>query len=253
MSAYLIVDSSLRLPPDLCALSIMTKAPLPGKVKTRLVPPLTPEQAADLNVCFLRDLSAAIAQACAVAPARGVGVFTPSDAIDAYKTVLHPDFLMLPQRGESFGDRLFFAAEDLFRAGFASVCLINSDSPTVSASVFAEATNALAQPTQQVVLGPAEDGGYYLIGMTRLQRRLFEKIDWSTERVYEQTRQRADEIGLPVYELPVGFDVDDPEALKRLCKELLNEEGEAKNVAVKTRKFLSELTAQRGCARMFTQ
>src|SRR4029077_8331535 len=163
MATHQILDSSVRVPPKLCALGIMTKAPQPGKVKTRLVPPLTLEEAARLNVCFLRDLSASISHACNEAPARGIGIFTPPDSFDVYETVLPADFFLIPQRGENFGDKLMFAAEDLFRAGFGAVCLINSDSPTVSASIFTEAATQLAQPAQQVVLGPADDGGYYLI------------------------------------------------------------------------------------------
>lgn len=232
----------------------MTKAPQPRKVKTRLVPPLTPEEAAQLNVCFLRDLSTSISRACIEAPARGIGIFTPPDLFDVYETVLAPDFFLIPQRGENFGDRLIFAAEDLFRAGFGSVCLINSDSPTVSASVFTEAATELAQLVQQVVLGPADDGGYYLIGMTQLHRRLFEDIDWSTERVYRQTMERAHEIGLPVHELPVGLDIDDSAALAQLCRELLdNDAPSAGVIAVETRKFLSELVAKKGRDLMFGQ
>jgi len=223
----------------------MTKAPQPGKVKTRLVPPLTSEEAAALNVCFLRDLSASISHACSKAPARAVAVFTPPDAVDAYQGILDPSFLLMRQRGEEFGDRLFFATQDLLRAGFESVCLINSDSPTVSAAVFAQAATALAEPTGRVVLGPALDGGYYLIGMRRLDRRLFEDIDWSTDRVYKQSRQRAGELGLPVYELPLSFDIDDGEGLRRVCTELLSNEATTKDVAIETRRFLSELKVKK--------
>lgn len=246
MSTLQIIDHSTRVPPGLCALGIMTKAPQPGKVKTRLVPPLTPEEAAQLNICFLRDLSESISRACTEVSARGVAVFTPAESAEIYATILHPDFMAIPQRGENFGDRLIFAVEDLFRAGFASVCLINSDSPTVPASVFVTAVTELSRRPEQVVLGPAEDGGYYLIGMAWLQRRLFEDIDWSTERVFEQTRQRAEEIGSPIMKLPTGLDIDDREALMRLCSQLLkNELAPNMNAAVETQKFLSELVRKK--------
>src|SRR3954447_10040498 len=162
MSQILDPNSPARVAPRLCALGIMTKAPLPGKVKTRLSPPLTPEEAAELNACFLRDLSMSILHATETAPAQGVAVYTPAGEEKLYENILPKDFLLLPQRGDDFGERLIVAAHDLLAVGFESVCLINSDSPGVPAASFAEAANELAQPGDRVVLGPSDDGGYYL-------------------------------------------------------------------------------------------
>src|SRR5438270_29407 len=224
---------------NLCALAVMTKAPRAGQVKTRLVPPLSPEEAAQLNVCFLRDTAAAIAKACGTT-ARGVGVYTPIGAEAAYVDILPSNFELIPQRGDGFGERLAFAAADLFQCGFGSVCLIDSDSPTVSADAYANAVELLSKPGDRVVLGPSDDGGYYLIGLERNHRRLFERIDWSTERVLEQTKQRARELNLEVELLPTGYDVDDATTLRRLCDELLS--GKTTNdIAPNTRKFLATL------------
>jgi uncharacterized protein len=228
---------------NLCALAVMTKAPRAGQVKTRLVPPLSPEEAAQLNVCFLRDTAVAIAKASGTI-ARGVGVYTPIGAEAAYIGILPGDFELLPQRGDGFGQRLAFATEDLFQCGFASVCLIDSDSPTVSADVYAEAVEMLSKPGERVVLGPSDDGGYYLIGLKKARRELFEAIDWSTERVLEQTKQRAGELSLEVSLLPTGYDVDDAATLRRLCGELLSDKS-AREVAPNTRKFLAALTARK--------
>jgi rSAM/selenodomain-associated transferase 1 len=221
----------------------MTKAPRAGQVKTRLVPPLSPEEAAQLNVCFLRDTAAAITKACRTT-ARGVGVYTPIGAEAAYVDILPGDFALLPQRGEGFGERLAFATEDLFQCGFASVCLIDSDSPTVSADVYAEAVKTLSNAGDRVVLGPSDDGGYYLIGMKRNHPQLFERVDWSTERVLEQTKQRARELGLEISLLPAGYDVDDAATLRRLCDELLSDKS-LRDVAAGTRRFLATLAAQK--------
>src|SRR6266481_6525272 len=90
---------------NLCALAVMTKAPRAGHVKTRLQPLLTPEEAAQLNVCFLRDTAAAIKSACRD-DAVGVGVFTPVGSEAAYIDILPPEFRLLPQRGDGFGERL---------------------------------------------------------------------------------------------------------------------------------------------------
>ena len=260
-----VLDPNLpdRMARGVCALGVMTKAPQAGRVKTRLVPPLMPEEAAELNKCFLRDTAAAISVCCsgglrppnaAGAPPHpgahrapiqcsGIAVYTPVGAESAYTDILSSDFSLLPQRGDKFGDRLFFAVEDLFKCGFESVCLIDSDSPTVSAEHFAKAVELLSTGKDRVVLGPSDDGGYYLIGVEKPHRQLFEQIDWSTERVLNQTIQRATELGREVQLLPSGYDVDDDAGLKRLCDELLGENARA-GVAPNTKKFLVSLAAQ---------
>src|SRR5215813_11133833 len=253
MKPFRVLDPNLpeRMARGVCAWGVMTKAPEAGRVKTRLVPPLTPEEAAELNKCFLRDTAAAISSVCRSRPvggahashsetataARGIAVYTPVGAESVYTDILPADFNLLPQRGDKFGERLYSAVEDLFKCGFESVSLIDSDSPTVPAANFAEAVELLGTRQDRVVLGPSDDGGYYLIGVKKLHRDLFEQIDWSTERVLNQTRQRATEIGLEVKLLPTGYDVDDDARLRRLYDELLGESA-ADSAAPNTRKFL---------------
>ena len=249
MKQFRILDPNL---PDagaqgLCALAVMTKAPQAGRVKTRLVPPLTPEQAAELNKCFLRDTAAAISSACSrsetATGACGIAVYTPVGAESAYTDILPADFSLLPQRGEKFGERLYFAVEDLFNCGFESVCLIDSDSPTVPAENFQKAIELLSMSEDRVVLGPSDDGGYYLIGVKKPHRHLFDQIDWSTERVLIQTMQRATEMGLEIKLLPIGYDVDDGVSLQRLRKELLADTTPG-DAAPHTREFLASFVAR---------
>jgi uncharacterized protein len=233
-----------------CALALMTKAPRAGKVKTRLVPPLKEKEAAELNKCFIRDTAAAISACCrnprvqmdGRPSACGVAVYTPVGAESDYHDILPLSFSLLPQRGQDFGERLFFATEDLLTCGFETVCLIDSDSPTIPPENFVRAVELLSSPDKCMVLGPCDDGGYYLIGLRSSCREIFENIDWSTERVFEQTKQRAVQIGVEVRELPRGFDVDDQATLRRLCDELLRESA-ADNVAPYTREFLRDLLA----------
>jgi rSAM/selenodomain-associated transferase 1 len=234
----------------------MTKAPRTGQVKTRLAPPLTPDEAAALNACFLRDTANALSAAATRArrsgrKARGVAVYTPVGSEDAYADILPADFEFVPQREGSFGERLFFAAEDLFKCGFDSVCLIDSDSPTVPASSFTQAMELLSSPDDRIVLGPTKDGGYYLIGLKEPRRELFERIDWSTERVFEQTVARAQEIGVETKLLPSGYDVDDSASLRQLCDELLSENSPA-DMAPETRKFLREIIEREGLERIWS-
>ena len=260
MKPFRVLDPNLssRIARGLCALAVMTKAPQAGRVKTRLVPPLTPEEAAELNKCFLRDTAAVISSVCSRRPvgdahashseaataARGIAVYTPVGAESAYTDVLPADFSLLPQRGDEFGERLFFAVEDLFRCGFDSMCLIDSDSPTVPAENFKQAVELLSTSEDCVVLGPSDDGGYYLIGMKKPHRHLFEQIDWSTERVLNQTMQRANKIGLEVKLLRTGYDVDDDASLRRLCSELLTDTTSA-DIAPHTREFLASFVMRK--------
>jgi rSAM/selenodomain-associated transferase 1 len=233
-----------------CALAVMTKAPRAGEVKTRLVPPLTHGEAAQLNKAFLRDVAAAMSAAAAERIARGVAVYTPLGTEAAYENILPEEFFLIAQRGQKFGDRLIFAAEDLFTVGFASVCLINSDSPTVPAENFSQAVKLLQLPGDRVVLGPSDDGGYYLIGLKKLHGAMFEHIDWSTDRVLDQTLQRAAEIDVEVKLLPAGYDVDDHATLRRLCGELLGENARD-GLAPNTRKFLAEIIECEGRDRIW--
>ena len=98
--------------------------------------------------------------------------------------------------------------------------MLNSDSPTLPTAFLVETAEMLARPGERAVLGPASDGGYYLLGLKTAHRRLFDDIAWSTERVAAQTLERAREIGLDVHMLPVWYDVDDIEGLRRLAGEV---------------------------------
>jgi glycosyltransferase A (GT-A) superfamily protein (DUF2064 family) len=144
--------------------------------------------------------------------------------------------------------------EDLLRLGFDSACLINSDSPTVPSSAFVEAVEVLSVPGDRMVLGPSYDGGYYLVGLKKLHRRIFTDINWSTERVFEQTLQRAIELGVSVHLLPKWYDVDDRGTLFRLCGELFDgKSGSTTDNAPATREFLSGIVEREGRARIWPE
>jgi rSAM/selenodomain-associated transferase 1 len=244
-TAYEILGArASRVGPNVCALAVMTKAPQAGQSKTRLVPPLTTAQAAMLSASFLRDTCENIVASCMNGTAAGVAVYTPVGAESFFDGLLPPSFSLLKQRGNLFGDRLFHATEDIFAAGYDSVCLIDSDSPTLPSRFLRAAVSALAQPRDQVVLGPAKDGGYYLIGLKKSHRHLFEDIDWSTSKVLTQTITRAKEIKLPVTLLASWFDVDDAATLRRLCDDLFPTNGKQAGPAYRaahTRAYLARL------------
>jgi rSAM/selenodomain-associated transferase 1 len=207
----------------LCAIAIMAKESVAGRVKTRLCPPLAPEESAELNTRFLRDISANIAAAARLAPIQGFAAYHPPGSEAFFHDILPAGFRLIWPKEAGIGRALFNSARDLLADGYASMCLVNADSPNLPTAYFAQAAELLARPGDRVVLGPSDDGGYYLIGLKRFHARLFEDIDWSTERVTGQTLERAAEIGLPVETLPAWYDVDDGEMLARLAADLLTE------------------------------
>lgn len=206
---------------DVCALAVMAKAPRPGKVKTRLQPPLTAEEAAALNVCFLRDTALNLAEVVSGGGAQGLICYTPVGDEEAFDGLLPEGFALVAQRGDGFGERLHLAATDILACGFGAVCLIDSDSPTVPTAAFAAAVEALRAPGDRVVLGGSDDGGYYLIGLKQAHAAPFERITWSTGSVLAETVERVHEAGLQLTELPVWYDVDDGATLRLLEAELL--------------------------------
>jgi len=199
----------------------MAKAPRSGAVKTRLVPPLSGDEAAILSTCFLKDITENFALVAEQVPARGFVAFTPPGTEAIFRELLPTSVGMLPSRRIGLGLSLFDAAADLLGAGYGAACLVNADSPTLPTSTMLAAATALQAPGDRVVLGPAIDGGYYLIGLKHVYAALFEDIAWSTERVFRQTVERATSLGLPVVTLPTWYDVDDETSLGWLCQELL--------------------------------
>lgn len=206
----------------------MAKAPLGGCVKSRLVPPLSVEEAAALAGAFLADVTANIVAAGHQASIQGYIAFAPSGTEALFEGiaaagshyVLADGSQTCPTAVEGFGRCLLHAAQALFDQQYASVCLLNADSPTLPTSYLTRAADILAAPGERVVLGPASDGGYYLIGMKAPHACLFQDVAWSTDSVAEQTRLRARGHGLDVVELPPWYDVDDAASLERLLVEL---------------------------------
>jgi uncharacterized protein len=211
-----------------CAIAIMAKAPSAGRVKTRLSPLLSPQEAMELGCRFLSDMTTNLAHAAREAPIDPWIAFAPAGSESAFESIAAPGTRLVladgsraaPAGVEGFGTCLLQAASTLFDAGYGAIALLNSDSPTLPTSHLVEAAQFLLRPPARVVIGPSADGGYYLIGMRRAHPELFRAIDWSTERVAEQTRQRAFESGLEVLDLEAWFDVDDAGSLQRLMREL---------------------------------
>jgi uncharacterized protein len=201
---------------------IFCKTPAAGFSKTRLSPPLRPEECGMLSACFIRDLAATIHNLSREGDVTPYAVYTPAGTEDRLRALLPPGFRLLLQCEGDFGTRLLRATTALLDAGHAGAILVNADSPTLPASILRAAVRAL-QGDDSMVLGPAIDGGYTLIGLSRPHARVFEDIPWSTPDVYRLTVARAAEIGVPVVTVPLWYDVDDRATLRLLEAELTGE------------------------------
>jgi rSAM/selenodomain-associated transferase 1 len=203
-----------------CGIAVMAKASAAGRTKTRLVPPLTFDEAADFNTAFLKDVAHNIASAAESQSIAGYMAFGPPGSNAFFEAILSPSIGLLDCWYPDFGECLFNAVTQLLDRGHDSAVVLNADSPTLPTSLLVETAQVLARPGDRAVLGPSTDGGYYLLGLKAPHRRLFEDVTWSSEHVARQTLERAAEIGLDVHVLPAWYDVDDAEALRMLRAEL---------------------------------
>ena len=185
--------------------------------------PIGAVAASELSACFLRDVAAAIDAVPETLGRRGYGVYAPAGVEHIMRELLPATFGLRLQVGDDLGDLgdvLFGATRDFLLDGHDCVLLVNGDSPTLPTRFLVQAIEALREPGDRMVLGPASDGGYYLIGLKHPHRQLFAKIAWGTETVARSTRERAAEIGLATTLLPEWYDVDDIETLRWLQDEL---------------------------------
>jgi rSAM/selenodomain-associated transferase 1 len=194
------------------ALIVMAKQPFPGRTKTRLTPPLSASDSADLYACFLRDVIALAASLSGVTP---FIAYAPVTA-EAFFRAFAPDVQLIPQVGDTLGERLEYVLTTCLDAGFERVAAMNSDSPNLPQRFLAEAFELLGDGATDVVLGPCEDGGYYLIGWIRPNPCLVRDVKMSTPHVLDDTLAIAAAENLRVSLLPTWYDVDSGDELQRL-------------------------------------
>ena len=208
-----------RLTPH-TALVIFAKAPIPGEVNTRLCPPLTPDEAATLHGSFVIDMleRTKLAIATLQLSFHRYLACAPSSELVFFKIMEERQGVsLLDQVGEDLGQRLHCTAVDLFAKGYKQVIIVGTDVPTLPLSVYQEAFAMLGR--SDLVLGPALDGGYYLIGLKQPAEQLFTGVPWSTDQVLAVTQQKAKALGLSVGLTTVWRDVDTIEDLQALITE----------------------------------
>jgi rSAM/selenodomain-associated transferase 1 len=197
------------------AIAIMAKAPIPNKVKTRLTPPLSPFEASRLYQCFLLDK---IEQVKSIEEAHPFMAYTPESSESFFRNIIPPGFSLINQAGKDLGERLSNVSHELFAKGAGKVVLLDSDTPNLPVDNIREGLSRLNEV--DVVLGPCEDGGYYLIGMKAFIPEIFSGIPWSTALVTELTLKKVHELGFTVSMLPCWYDVDTENDLRRLMRDL---------------------------------
>ena len=198
------------------ALIVVAKKPEPGFTKTRLCPPLTPGEAAEFYRCLMLDTLELVAK---LQIADHTLAYTPQDAVPYFRNLVPDGFRLVVQQGTTLGERLVNALDHHFKLGYQRVVIMNSDGPTLPLAHLEEAFSGLDRA--DITLGMGHDGGYYLIGMKRLEPELFQGIAWSTEKVIPQTIDVCHRLRLTVHQLPEWYDVDVAADLDRLCDDLV--------------------------------
>lgn len=204
-------------PVSTIAIALICKTPAAGLSKTRLSPPLSPDDCAALSACFIRDVAATVGSLGG--DTTGYAVYTPQGSEPELQPLLPADFRLIPQSDGGLGQRLIKATADLLAAGHAGAILVNADGPTLPRAILRAAVDAVRRDNN-VVLSPALDGGYALIGLSQPHPEIFTGIPWSTAEVYRTTVERAQQAALPVVNVPAWYDVDDIASLRMLEAEL---------------------------------
>jgi rSAM/selenodomain-associated transferase 1 len=201
------------MPTPADALAVMAKAAVPGLVKTRLVPPLTHEQAAALYGALLADQLEHLKGIDGVARYLA---YTPNDAAAMMRELGGDAYAYIAQSGDDLGHRMNQLCVDLWHLGHRNVVLIGSDLPVLPWQIFIDAFTQLSSEEHKVVLGPSRDGGYYLIGMNQPTPALFANMTWGHDRVLAETTARLRRLGVSFALLPSWFDIDTLDDIQRL-------------------------------------
>lgn len=198
------------------ALIIMAKEPKVGSTKTRLCPPLTLSESAKLYEALLLDTIDLVSTLEEIDLAIAV---TPPESTPYFKEIAPDDTNLVPVDCEDIGQCLNKVLDHLLQMGYQNALALNSDGPSLPIEYIHQAVIRL--DGHDLVFGPSEDGGYYLIGLKEMSDSIFTGIDWSTSRVLTQTLEKCDKLGLQVDLLPPWYDIDTAADIERLREELI--------------------------------
>ena len=216
------------------ALIVFAKIPKPKKVKTRLTTLISPEWAARLYEAFLLD---ALDMYCDLGLDVRLYFSSPAEAVPHR---FHRESVSLhEQKGVGLGERMASAFVETFILGYEKAVIIGTDHPTLPAA-FLEQAFHLLQDKYSIVIGPSDDGGYYLLGMNEFYSGLFKGMTYSHDQVFAQTLERAKKSNGSIQVLPQWYDVDTPDELKRLVRDV----DEVASPLVRTREAIADLVVE---------
>lgn len=199
------------------AIIIMAKAPLAGTVKTRLQPFLSAEQCAQLAACFLRDTI----NKAKTLKIQLIIAYSPAGEIDYFRRWADEKTSFVEQKGGNLGEKMFSAFQFAFARKTEALVMIGTDSPTFPAG-FIEQAFELLETDSDAVLGKTEDGGFYLLGLRKLDEKIFEAVEWSSPKAFEQVRENIMNLSWRLSEVPRWYDIDEAKDLEQLKNEFLN-------------------------------
>ncbi len=215
-------------------LIIFAKNPVPGKVKTRITPHITPTDAAKLYEAFIADI---VSNALKLQCERIVVAYTPLNAETSFHKICGQSIHYIPQEGYGLGERMKNAFRHAFSKGSKSVVIIGTDSPTLPLPYIRNAFSALEEVP--IAIGPTFDGGYYLIGLSEQNEDIFDGIEWSTSSVFSQTLAKIRSVNKKFYLLSPWYDVDTPEDLEFLRSHIIAMKlSGASDIPINTMQFL---------------
>ena len=200
------------------ALVLFARLPVLGQVKTRLTPRFTPEEALALHRALLIDSLALVSHCAELAVAACRLYLSEEGPLDGEMIARLGSISPRIQSGADLGERLLHAFQECLAEGVREIVVLGSDSPHLPAGYVARAFEELGKA--EVVVGPARDGGYYLLGASRLHTALLTEMPWGTAQLYRETVRRARKEGIPIASLPAWYDVDLPESVVQLWQDL---------------------------------
>ena len=219
-----------RKPPN--ALVVMLKVPIAGQVKTRLAAKIGKKDATKLYRCFIHDTFSGISLLKNIDI---IAAYAPQNLISRVKRLVPLGVVVIPQKGRDLGERIQNVFSHLFSIGYKKIAIIGADSPDLPTE-YIEKSFLLLKGKTRLVIGPAEDGGYYLIAMSSEQKEIFKDIPWGTGTVFKETIEKAKRAGLKSAVLPQWYDVDEINTLKKLRDNL-----RSASPATKTGKLLEKV------------
>lgn len=218
---------------------LMSRAPIAGKTKTRLESHLKAEECADLHRAFLKDINSKFLNLKKVYTRLDLYLsYTPPKNEKLFNDLIDNEFIRIPQSGKNLGERMYNAVTDAYQNSKLPVIITGSDLPLLNLDIFTEALAGLKE--RDIVIGPSKDGGYYLLGMKKPEKSLFDFENWGNQSILDKTIKEASRHNLKSHFLPEASDVDTFKELLDLRAKLLKKNS-VSNYPENTKKIIDKI------------